>query len=247
MSSSRRVRIGLALVAAAVAASGVTTAVRRAGDEDAGSYSGASTPLAGGLVVAEGSRLVGPVFPTPITEGRVMRTAVLRVDADPVAVFQDYIDQLAAQDLTGDLGGGCLVERRKGEEGTEERLVERVSGPVDGIACSAWTTTRDHGYSIYLRRARGFRKDGGVSGMVVTVVTRPHQSRRSTGRTVFALPTPGPPVDADVAPLPEAGDELRRTSPLGCRRRCASSTARSPLDRSRTMAVPPVASQRCSR
>lgn len=85
-----------------------------------GVTSPAGTPLADGFVVAEGSVLIGEVYPnlrvlrspaempSPTTGERSGWTAQLLVVGDPLAVFNDYVAQ--AGELGYPMDGGCSID-----------------------------------------------------------------------------------------------------------------------------------------
>ena len=85
------------------------------GDDPEAELSPPGTPLAAGLEVPVGSELVGPVFPRPLDSSaadqglpqRSSTVAVMRVDGDPFAAWDDLADQARALGLQMPASGVC--------------------------------------------------------------------------------------------------------------------------------------------
>lgn len=106
------------------------------GDDLEAELSPPGTPLAAGLEVPVGSELVGPVFlrppdssaPDQGTPQRSNSVAVMRVDGDPFAAWDDLAGQARALGLQMPASGVCAWHRARP---LAEAPTARTSGPVD--------------------------------------------------------------------------------------------------------------------
>lgn len=105
------------------------------------------TPLAAGFVVPAGTRLVGPVFPraTDASAAITSSVAVLQIDGDPFAAWDDLADQAWAAGVSIPHSGVCWWSKRTGPPSSN---VVRVSEPrpqnADTLVCSATAAGVSH-------------------------------------------------------------------------------------------------------
>jgi hypothetical protein len=102
--------------------------------------------LTDGLPIAEGSVLLGPVFPDLGEEGGGF-VALLLVTGDPVAVYNSYVDAAAALGMQAGGSGGCVTGFGS------ITCARRVVDPADGEALSVLVERRPLGHATYVSHA----------------------------------------------------------------------------------------------
>ena len=187
----RRVRFAAAFVTVALAGT-----LGACGDSmPAVGLSGPGTPLAGGLVVPPGTRLIGPVFPSPSQVGGDERgfVALLAVEGDPFAAWDDLARQ--ARDLGAPLpsSGSCSWHDIRTEQGglLESEFVDqpRPDGAETMECVGGGYGPTPGGGSISVNARLWWWAEGAELGLEVSVGEGEY--RRSYGTT-----------DADKGPAP---------------------------------------------
>jgi hypothetical protein len=167
------------------------------------------TPLAQGLVVPRGSRLVGRTFPRH--EGSMAApagstSALLDVDHDPLAVWDDLADQANRIGVPMPHSGICVwVDRRSGAK------LPVTSSPPSGAALICSVGAGGRGLYVLARLWRGSE-----AGELAIIVSGAISSR--TGSSPAFDPGPAPSTADDGLPTvqppprPDVGDEFGRVS-----------------------------------
>ena len=195
----RRVRFAAAFVTVALAGT-----LGACGDSmPAVGLSGPGTPLAGGLVVPPGMRLIGPVFPSPSQVGGDERgfVALLAVEGDPFAAWDDLARQ--ARDLGAPLpsSGSCAWHDIRTEQGglLESEFVDqpRPDGAETMECVGGGYGPTPGGGSISVNARLWWWAEGAELGLEVSVGEGAYS--RSYGSTDD---DPGPAPASAVAHLP---------------------------------------------
>jgi hypothetical protein len=223
----RRGRYAAAFVTVALAG-----ALAACGDSvPAVGLSGPGTPLAGGLVVPPGTRLIGPVFPSPTLVGGDKRgfTALLAVEGDPFAAWDHLASQARSLGAPLPSSGKCSWLDLVTEQGAllhPELVHQPRPDGAEAMACdgSSYGPTPGGG-SISVTARLWWRAEGAELGFEISVGEGEYSRSRTYG-TAGGDPGPAPASAAaelpvrDVPVVPEVGE------PFGLETECFGYYAR---------------------
>jgi len=189
------------------------------------------TPIAEGLVVPKGARLIGPAFWAPESKGDHSWAAVLDVGADPFAAWDDLAEQMRAKGAPYPRSGVCNWEQAVSGDG--QPLIGPVSeahpGGVHALDCEAGMGgSVVNGVSVYLEARLYWSPRGAELALAIS-------EEDKQLRDPFAGPDPYPdraPAGA-LALLPHRSDASlpKVGQPLGSRNDA--------LERGQLLHVPP--------
>jgi hypothetical protein len=198
----------VALAGALAACGGSVSAVR---------LSGPGIPLAGGLVVPPGTRLIGPVFPSPTLVGGDERgfTALLAVEGNPFAAWDDLARQARSLGAPLPSSGKCSWQDFVTEQGAllQSELVHepRPDGAEAMVCVGGGHGPTPGGGSISVTAQLWWRAEGAELGLEISLGEGEFGQSYGYGS---AGGDPGPAPALAVAELPARDATPRVVDPV---------------------------------